>query len=197
MNINISFVGMEPSDPVKKYAIEKLTKHEELFRDLENIEIVLKENVSTRGVDKDFRMNVNIPLPKAMIRVEESGSDMYAIVDKVSDILVRRLRRYYDRKENWEGVTPWRVIEAEEALNGFGEEEETLDNYVNYAPKIMSRKKLEDMTPLSEGEAIEKMELAGEKQILFKNKETSKISMIYARERGGYCLVEPSDALEL
>lgn len=195
MNINISFTGMEPSDALKSYLEEKITKHEELFKDISSVDVVLKENVNAKGVDKDFTLMVNVILPRAVVRVQESGEDMYAIIDKGTDVLVRRLRRYYDRRSNWDGTTPWRVLEAQEALEV--EVDEVVESYSDYAPKISLRKKLSDLTPMPEGEAIEKMELMGDRQILFKNSATGKVSMIYTERDGNYVLVEPSDSLEL
>ena len=198
MNINISFTGMEPSDALRKYFEEKITKQEELLADIINMDVVFKESVHSKGIDKDFTLDINIVLPKATVHVDEQGSDMYAIIDKASDIVTRRLRRYYDRKGNWEGTTPWKVLEAQEALmDGIEEDGTIVESYVDYVPKISLRKKLNDMTPMSEGEAIEKMELLGDRQILFKNSITGKFSMIYLDARRGYVIVEPSEALDL
>ncbi|HVX92789.1 MAG TPA: ribosome-associated translation inhibitor RaiA [Candidatus Dojkabacteria bacterium] len=193
MNINISFTGLDSSDALKVYLNEKLEKHAILFTGVKNIDVVFKSNIHAKGVDKDFKLDINIYLPRAVVRVEESGSDMYAIIDKATDVVARRLKRYAEKKSNWEGKTPWRVLEADEALNALNEEEGVVDSYEGYIPKITIKKKVEDMTPMSEGEAIEKMELLGEKQLLFKNKSTNKISMIYARDDGGYGLVEPAN----
>jgi putative sigma-54 modulation protein len=66
---------------------------------------------------------------------------------------------------------------------------------VEYVPKIAVRKKLEDLSPLEEGEAIEKMELSGFNQMLFRSKKTGLISMVYKREDGTYGLVEPVEGL--
>ncbi len=117
---------------------------------------------------------------------------MYAIIDQASDTLARRLKRYQERKSYWEGVTPWKVIEADANMEEI--KEDTLEQYSDYTPIIATRKKIEDMTPLEEGEAIEKMELLGYDQYLFKNKATGKFSMIYKRIKGGYGLVEPADS---
>jgi putative sigma-54 modulation protein len=46
---------------------------------------------------------------------------------------------------------------------------------------------------MEEAEAIERMELWGYNQLLFRNKATGKISMVYRREKGDYGLVEPTD----
>jgi len=197
MNIQVSFDGVDSSDSLKEKISEKLLKYEDFLSEATNIQVVFRENTHSRGVDKDFRMDVNIVLPKASIRVEESGANMYEIIDKSVETIGRRLRRYHDKRKNWSGEIPWRVLEAEEAMNALKEEESDYQSYRDYIPKITVRKQINDLTPMSEGEAIEKMELLGYKQILFKNKNTGKISMIYSRDSGGYGLVEPSDSLDI
>jgi len=116
---------------------------------------------------------------------------MYANIDEASDTLARRLKRYTERKTYWEGVTPWKVLEADAHLKSIADELE--DTYEDYVPTIAVRKKIEDMSPLEEGEAIERMELLGYDQLLFRNKNTGKLSMLYKRVQGGYGLVEPAE----
>jgi len=188
--IKIYFVGIEPTDPLKKYVLEKVGKYEHLWKDATGIEVYLKEFVSSKGVDHDFRVDVNVSLPNSTVRVEVTGSDMYSIVDEASDTLARRLKRYIDRKSYWDGATPWKVLEANEVLNT---PIEAIDDYSDYVPSISVRKKIEDMSPLEEGEAIEKMELLGYNQLLFRSKKTGKISMLYKRVNGDYGLVEPAE----
>lgn len=190
MNIQASFKGMEPSKALLSYFEDKLKKYDELLVSATSITVEFRDNISNKGVKMDFELDVNIVLPKAVIRVQESGPDMYAVVDKAQDIIGRRLNRYLDKKENWEGVTPWSDIEA--TIDNFVYQEPVIeDNYIDYVPKVVMRKKLEDMSPISEAEAIERMELAGDNQILFKNAKTSKFSMIYKNYKSQYCLVEP------
>lgn len=191
MNFQVSFLGMDSSDSLKSYLDQKLSKHEELLTPATSIKAEFIENVSSRGVKNDFRFEINVHLPNALVRVEERGDDMYALVDKATDVLSRRIKRYLDKKSNWEGVTPWSDLEAQQ---NFEEDiEEVVDNYIGYVPKISVRKNMENMSPMFESEAIERMELLGDSQILFKNSQTGKISMIYKNERGQYCLVQPSD----
>jgi putative sigma-54 modulation protein len=188
--IQISFIGMEPTEAIKSYVLDKISKHENLWTDATKIEVFLKQNVSKRGVKNDFRIDINIFLPKAKVRVEEVGEDMYANIDRASDTLARRLKRYHDRNSNWEGREPWKVIESQQIEEDMEVEE---NGHYSYIPKIETRKQISDLSPIEEGEAIEKMELSGYRQLMFKNKETGKISMVYKREFGGYGLVEPAD----
>lgn len=190
-DIQITFVGMEPTKALKKYVLEKIGKYEHLWKEATGIEVYLKEFVNSRGVKNDFRVDITVNLPNSGVRVEVNGENMYANIDEASDTLARRLKRYSEKKAYWEGVTPWKVLEANAVLESVHEEE--VDRYEDYVPTIAVRKKIEDMSPLEEGEAIERMELLGYNQLLFRNKGTGKISMIYKREQGGYGLVEPAD----
>jgi len=188
----VTFIGMDASDSLKEYIVEKLGRKESLLEDSTSIEIFFKQNKYTRGVDEDFRVDINVNLPNSLVRVEQSGADMYANIDMAIDTLNRRLSRYSDRKEHWEGIKPWKVLEAEAALEALTEEvEDELDDYSDYVPSIATRKVIKNMEVLEEAEAIERMELSGYDQFLFKNKGTGKISMVYRRRQGGYGLVEP------
>jgi putative sigma-54 modulation protein len=194
--IQVSFVGMEPTEALKKYTLEKILKKENLLEEATKVEIVLKEQTYSRGIENDFRIDIDVYLPKAAVRVEESGPEMYANIDRATDTLFRRLKRYNDQKAHWEGQESWRVLEAESVNNELSEEFVTdLNDYSDYVPKIAKRKVVEDMSPLEEGEAIERMELLGYDQFLFRSKKSNKISMIYRRKHGGYGLVEPPDDL--
>ena len=188
--LKITFVGMEPTEPLKKYVIDKINKYDHLLDEAISGDVVLKEYINRKGVKNDFRVDITIILPNSAVRVEVSGENMYANIDEASDTLARRLKRYTDKKAYWEGITPWKVLEADSMLKDI---DEKVDTYEDYVPSIKIRKRLEDMSPLEEGEAIERMELLGYDQLLFRSKSSGKISMIYRRKDGGYGLVEPAD----
>ena len=191
-DIQISFIGMEPTEALKQYVIQKIKKYDHLLNEATGINVVFKQYVSQRGIESDFRINITVSLPKSTVRVEVDGANMYTNINEACDILARRLNRYYDKRAYWEGTTPWNVVESDNSL----EEnlDESGDQYIGYVPTITVRKKLDSMSPLEEAEAIERMDLLGYDQFLFKNKKTGKISMIYRRKRGGYGLVEPPDS---
>lgn len=184
---------MDSTEAIKDYVLQKVGKVENFLERAVKGEVVLKERVQRRGVDKDFRIDINISLPNSLVIVQEAGEDLYAIIDKAVDVLARRLKRYYDKLSQWEGKEPWKIVHAQETLAEFEEKEEG-DDYSNYVPKIAVYKKIEDMRPKDYAEAIEEMELMGFNQFLFKNKQ-GQYSMLYKREDGSYGLVEPSENL--
>ncbi len=71
--IQVSFIGMEPTEALKKYILEKLFKKEHLLEEITGIEIYFKQQTNAKGIQDDFRLNIDIHLPKADVRVEEVG----------------------------------------------------------------------------------------------------------------------------
>lgn len=185
-DIQITFIGMEPTEAIKNYCIDKISKHRKLWEEATSIEVFLKENVNARGVKHDFRVDINVYLPKTKVRVEQIGEDMYANIDKASDVLARRLKRYHDTKKYWEEEESWKKVETDIINN---KEEEESNHYV-YIPKIVTRKKIKEIDQMEEIEAIESMELLGYGQLIFKHRRDGKLCMVYKREHGGYGVVE-------
>jgi ribosomal subunit interface protein len=191
MNIVTTFQGLDVSSKLTEYFEEKLFKHEQLFISATSITVRFHKNAKRKGVNKDYKIDINVLFPKALIRVEEDGENLNALVDTSVDVLLRRVKRYHDRQTNWEGITPWSDLEALNEL----EEVEPIDDYINYVPKISVRRNMRFTSPMSEAEAIERMELLGDTQILFKNLNTKNICMIYKNISGQYILVEPKEEL--
>jgi ribosomal subunit interface protein len=183
MNIQFSFLGMEASDALRDFTTEKITKYEHLLIDATKISVDFKKNTSAKGVDNDFNVDINIIFPNSLIRVQENGSDMYAIVDKLSDILGRRIKKYHEKKN--ENDLSKEVL-IEENIEDVAEE--ASDSYIDYVPKISKMILISDIAPKNEAEAIEKMELAQKNQILFKDISTGLVSMIYKTSANEYVL---------
>lgn len=192
--IKVEFIGMEGTDALRDYVVDKVAKHERLMESMTSMTVYLKENVFSRGVKADFSVEINAKLPKSVIHVSEVGEDMYALIDTASDTLFRRVKRYSDKLKQWEGETQWKVLEAEEALNEMDDviEDDVTDNYENYIPKVVERATMEFMSPMDEAEAIERMELAGSAQYLFKRQD-GKWCMVYALPNGTYGVTEQGE----
>jgi putative sigma-54 modulation protein len=86
MNIAITFRHIEPSEPVKKYAQEKIAKLQKFLRqpmqanvtlDLERLEHVVEVRISSGSEHYHGR---------------EQSEDMYASIDQVHDKLERQIR---------------------------------------------------------------------------------------------------------
>ncbi|MBN1618000.1 ribosome-associated translation inhibitor RaiA [Candidatus Dojkabacteria bacterium] len=189
--IQISGNGMDITDAIRTYIEDKITKYERIYNICTSIRVECTEHVAARGVDKDFKIDITMHLPKAIARVEKSGSDVYALVDETTDILARKVKRYKDKFRQWEGKSPWKVDSSETDATDIVDD--TMD-YVNYSPKITQRFVMDDSTPMYEAEAIEHMELLGKECFLFKHKEKGIFCMVYKISDGEYGIVEPREA---
>ncbi len=190
--ISISFQGLKSTEAIEQYVQEKLTQHLRHYADkITGIKIVLRQATSHRGSRDNFRVDINVYVPGAFVRVEEVGDDLYALIDVAVDTLSRRLKRYHDKQSQWQGHKPWESLDMAESEEWLEDKDAVDDVQVSaQAPKILVRKTLEDLRPMEDAEAIEQMLLGGYDQFLFRSKRTGSYSMVYKRKNGGFGIVD-------
>ena len=94
--IKFTAKNLELTKSLEEYAREKIGKYKELLEEANLIEVEMINKKSHSGVDTDFKLEINVNMPKAFIKVEDFGSDLYALIDKLEVTLARRLKRYKD-----------------------------------------------------------------------------------------------------
>lgn len=180
--------GINLNAQTKEYISEKLQKHSYILDKATQINVIVSDVAKSEGSKKTIKVEINTSMPHAFIKVEDRGSEIKAIVDKLEVILKRRLTRYEGQFKRWEKEIPWKVKGLEEITDR--ELGNPLENYTNYEP-IIKRKEYDDDSPKHPAEAIERMEMLGHNSFLFRNINSGKYAMLYKRENGGYGLVEP------
>lgn len=194
MNVIITGRGVKITKPIKDKVNKMIAKHSNFLETATKIDVELKEGIAHSGVDTDLRVEITVTMPKALIRVEETGSDFYAIIDLIDPILRRRLVRYSDMKNIWSGEMSWRTVEKDKYTEEMDEIDEDLYAEGAYIPpKITRHKQYSQNSPMHPAEAIERMELLGHEAFLFKNIQNNTYSMVYKRSDGSYGLVEPKE----
>ena len=118
---------------------------------------------------------------RALLRAEERADDIFAAFDKALDKIQRQIERYkgkrYHNRERHRAEQPAELTEEEI-------EEETA--------QVVRRKQFE-LVPMTEGEAIEQMQLLGHDNFfIFYNAETNAINVLYRRRDGNYGIIEPT-----
>jgi putative sigma-54 modulation protein len=86
MNIAITFRHIEPSEPVKKYAQEKIAKLQKFLRQ------PMQANVTLDMERLDHVVEVRISSGSEHYVSREQSEDMYASIDQVLDKLERQIR---------------------------------------------------------------------------------------------------------
>lgn len=135
----------------------------------------------TVHVEKD-RQTVEVTIYDAgmIFRAEESALDMTDALEKVTDIIVRKIRRNKTRLEKKLRQSAFDDLPYDEALD---QGEQHFD---------VVRSKSFPMKPMSVDEAILQMNLIEHIFYMFLNEETGLVSVVYRRNDGNYGLIEGS-----
>ncbi len=178
MEIKINARNIEITDRLREYLEKKLRKMPRYLPNLMEAKVELSRH-DTKDVKDSHRVEITLRSSRAFIRAEESAADIFAAIDAVVDKLYRRIERYkgklYDKGRG--------RIQEEEFVEAAPEE----------TPRIVKVKTF-PVSPMSEEEAIEQMELLGHDFFVFLNAEDGQINVLYRRKDGNYGLIKPEIA---
>jgi putative sigma-54 modulation protein len=141
-----------------------------------------KVEISHEGAklpEQRFTVQVTIESRGVLIRAQEKSKDIRTAIDKVVDVLSKRIERYkgklYDKGRGVSFARQGAAIEEEEVE----------------APKRVVKSKHFLVKPMPVDEAIRQMELLGHDFFLFIDADTERLNLLYRREDGDYGLIEP------
>lgn len=167
MEISVSFRHMEPSEYLRSYLEEKLKRLERYVDQPIDAHVVLSSERRKRN-----RVDVLLNMNGIVINAQETMDDMRAAIDKIMDKLERRLKTYREkirkiREKRKKAEVP--EIEESERL-------------------IVRRNVL--LKPMDVDEAILQLKASGMNFILFRDRETDSLCVLYKRKDGNYSLIE-------
>ncbi|GAA5447296.1 ribosome hibernation-promoting factor, HPF/YfiA family [Deinococcus depolymerans] len=178
--------NVEVTDAMRDYVQEKLTRLDRYNDQITDARVTLTVR-DVRDSGRRNRVEVQLNVPSGIIRAEEHHADMYAAIDKASDVLERQLRKFKTRylKSRHE-VTPQPEPGPAEADVNAG-----LDDVSEFTPEIVRMKRF-DMRPMSPEDAVAQMEALGHDFYVFMHMQTNTCGVVYRRKDGHYGLIEPS-----
>lgn len=190
MKIEIHGKNIELSNRLEDYSEEKVEK---LSRYLPNI---INAHLEIR---REKRNGKELPIAQLTVRnnrgvvlraEDRSQTDPFASVDVVVDKLYRQIRRY-KTKTRRKGGEKW--VEAEPAWEAVEEVPiaDDVEDYDSLDTQQVLRRKSVLLTPMSEQEAIDQMELLGHDFFLFYNGEEDTINVMYRRKDGTLGILTP------
>jgi len=170
---------MEPSEPLKSYAEEKLERVKkyidepivaQVFLTVEKIRHSAEVTITAKGIT---------------MKAAEETNDMYAAVDAVVDKIERQLRRYKERikahkpaSDSRERLVQKSIVEAE--------------SIEQLKEPVIIRTKTFSMKPMSVEEAVMQMDLLHKDFLVYTEAASENINVIYRRKDGNYGLIEPN-----
>lgn len=163
---------VEVTEKMKELFDKKLSKFDKFFG--KDTEAVIKLS-RAHGMEK---LELTITVGSTIFRAEETDETFQNALDKAMDVIERQIRKNKTRlqKRFRSGDIGAAVAEIPDS------EDET-------APVI--KVKAFELQPMTPDEAIMQMNLLEHTFYMFLNDETSKVSVIYKRNDGGYGLIEP------
>lgn len=179
MDITVTFRHMEPTESLRMYAEEKVSKIKKYLDFPIEAHIVL-------AVEKFRHMaDVTLSLDGTMMKGVEVTDDMYSSIDQVMDKIEKQVKKYRSkirnrRAENRKGGMPSDMEESEEGAD-LGLE----------GPRIEVEKMV--AKPMDAEEAAMQFTMSQQDFMVFRNSRSMEINVIYKRKDGNLGLIEPSN----
>ncbi|MBN2233050.1 MAG: ribosome-associated translation inhibitor RaiA [Deltaproteobacteria bacterium] len=180
MHINVTFRHMDATEPLKQYAVEKVSKIKKYVDAPIEVQVVL-------SVEK-FRhiAEVSFNLSGFVVKGQEATEDMYAAIDMVTDKIERQVRRYRDRLKGRRSAVPGEErLEVTENVFSYPAEEQEGEAQVIRSTNF-------SIKPMAIDEAVMQMNLMDNDFLVFRNDTSNEVNVIYRRKDGNYGLIEPN-----
>jgi|SaaInl7_135m_RNA_FD_contig_21_3436418_length_1540_multi_19_in_0_out_0_3 putative sigma-54 modulation protein len=191
VEIEVTFRNFGITPQAKEYALKRLDK---VVRSLPNLAGAAVEIRFDRNAPEESAVVVQATLSAkgTLLRAEDSGINATAAIDRVHDILSRRIRDWKGRKHasrRRDAARRRDALEVEAAAADDGVTESEIEP--GDADNIV-RMKIHETKPLFVEDAVEEMNLVGHDFYFFLNAETERHCVVYRRKAGGYGLIQPN-----
>lgn len=177
MEMIVTFRHLEPSDALKNYVMEKVSRIEKYLSNVTEVHIILTHEKHAHTAE--IIVNAN----RAKITARETHKDsMYASIDLMVDKIERQVKKHKDK------ITSHK--EHKKALHNVFPAEH-MDGPRNQGSLKTETIAIESM---SLDDALVRLGKNNDDFFVFKNSATSNVNVLYCRRDGGYGLLEPENA---
>lgn len=182
---------LEVSDPMKSYALDKLTSALERFG-ARVIDAHIVMDVQ-RGI---YMVDFLITMNNIKILVSGREKEMYASIDAAIGHLKTKLSRYHQHLHDYDQKKIDWAKHAESGIKPLDDindmiEEETLKQIESqFIPHPISKREKKPLKTLTEEEAIAKLESSSDMCLIFQAEENRKWKALYRLHDGSYGIVE-------
>jgi putative sigma-54 modulation protein len=188
MKVQIHAKNMNLKPQLREHIERKVSKLDRYLPSIVDVRVDLSTQRQKQGDDRAIAQITVRDQRGTILRAEDkSQSDMLAAVDMGLDKMYRRIQKYKGKRRRRTGV---RFAELEPELAAAelvpGETGEEIEEKMEIV-----RRKVIEVAPMSEEDAIEQMELLGHDFFVFINEKTEQFNIAYLREDGNYGILLP------
>ena len=186
MSITVAGRKMPVTDALRQYAEEKIGNSMKVM-DIDPLvaEVVLYVEKNPAN-PRPACCEVTLRTKGHIIRVEECEEDMYAAIDVAAAKVVRQLRKYKTK------VSDRKLRAVDETIRTEPVPTKDLDQLMEElaADEEVVRVKEIEFEPLTEEEALVKIDLLGHDFFAYTDRDTNMVNVLYRRDDGGYGLLK-------
>lgn len=202
MDIMINAENVAMSGAMETYIHDKIARLTRFLPNIVSATVDVRQQKSNRGPDQII-VQVTVRHSRgAIFRSEERVNvtdniftDTQAAVNLAADKMYRRVSRFKGKRKDARDRTgrfgaTVEEIEVGEELPDDGVSLQDIPDAEQQESRIY-RRKVVGVSPMSEEEAIEQLELLGHAFLMFHHAERNRINVLYKRANGGYGVLDP------
>jgi putative sigma-54 modulation protein len=193
--IDIIGRNIQVTEPMRKYAWDKLSKVERFHNHIMHVHVTL-------DIQKlEHICVILLKIDHIQIKAQASSTDMYVSIDRAVDRLQNLLRRYKSRIQDHHkkglSIVDMRVnvlrkpIDELEEINAEIEQESKRVKDVTLTLPHLIGTETRPLKTLTIDEAMMKIELSGDHFLVYRSEEDQKLKVLYRRTDGNYGLIQP------
>lgn len=180
------------SDRVRDYVEKKVGKLDRYLPDISEARVEITQEKTKSAKDRNV-VQLTLRANGTILRAEDRSEAIYASIDAVVDKIHRQIVRYKGkRQDRWQGQTNKAQQQLQQQNSTMPElEPEVMAAIAEEQDRTIVRTKRFLISPMTEDEAIEQMELLGHNFFVFFNVNAARINVLYRRDDNNYGLLDP------
>jgi putative sigma-54 modulation protein len=175
MQVTVTFRHIEPTEPLRQYAADKLQRLSKYLHRPMGAHVILSV------LKKNHRAEINLSANGTSLFSEEVTNDLYSAIDLALGKIERQVKKLNAKRKNHQ---------AEHTLPGLRLQILSPDRVDERgAPEIIRTRRI-PAKPMSIEEAVMQIDLTNNEFFVFRNAQSESLSVIYRRKDGNYGLIE-------
>ncbi len=177
MQINVTFRQIEPSAALRAYAEEKISRIKKYLEEPIEAHVVLKT--------EKFRHIAEVSIIGNGMRVNgrEETDDMYSAIDVVADTIEGQVIKGKDKSRRRKPVNTGKDLSAPLSVPVQEKTNKDKESRIIRAEQVYAK-------PMDLDEAVMQLNLSNGEFMVFTNRVTNRINVLYHRKDGHYGLIE-------
>jgi putative sigma-54 modulation protein len=177
MQVNVTFRHIDPSMPLREYAEEKLSRVKKYLEEPIEAHVVLK-------VEK-FRHIAEVSIDSNGIRINgtEETDDMYSALDLLADSIEGQVKKNKGKVRRRKPSNSEKDLMAGPERSGVGPAEVEREPRVIRTEQVFAK-------PMDLDEALMQLNLSGGEFMVFTNRNSNRVNVLYRRKDGHLGLIE-------